>query len=315
MSNPLFTIVSPVYQSEDIVSNLVSEIKKNIIPITEDFEILLVEDGSYDGSWNAIERECRSDKRVKGIKLSRNFGQHYAITAGLDHASGTWVIVMDCDLQDLPSEIYKLYCKALEGFDIVLARRSIRKDTFFKKLFSRIFYGILGYLTGTSQDPAVANFGIYHQKVVLAMRLLREPIRYFPTMVKWVGFRRTTLDVLHGVRPSGKTSYNYKKLKKLALDIILANSDKPIKLTIKLGFWVALFSFGFGVLTFVRYYSGQIKVIGYTSLLISIWFLTGLTLIVLGIIGLYLGKTFEGVKQRPIYIVDQMVNNDESSDA
>lgn len=176
---PLISIVSPVYKAEKIVDILVKRIKEEVSKITENYEIILVEDGSPDRSWEAIERNCMEDKRVKGIKLSRNFGQHYAITAGLDHAKGEWTVVMDCDLQDRPEEIINLYQKALEGYDIVLARRHKRQDSFLKRTFSWLFYKILSYLTGTKHDPAVANFGIYHKKVIQAVSQMRESIRYF----------------------------------------------------------------------------------------------------------------------------------------
>ena len=309
MSKPLISVVSPVYQAASIIPLLVKKIKENCKKITEEFEVILVEDGSTDTSWTVIEEQCTLDKRVKGVKLSKNFGQHYAITAGLDQSRGLWVVVMDCDLQDKPSEIQKLYNKALEGFDIVLGRRELRKDTTGKKLFSSLFYKTLGYLTGTKQDSAIANFGIYNEKVVAAICSMREPIRYFPTMVKWVGFKRIAISIDHDVRESGKTTYNFRKLSKLALDIILANSDKPIKLTIKLGFGVAFIAFIFGLITLYKYFRGEITVLGYTSLLISIWFLAGLILMVLGVIGLYIGKTFEGVKDRPIYIIEKKVND------
>ncbi len=310
MKQPLISIISPIYKAETLVQVLVEKIKGEVLAITQNFEIILVEDGSPDRSWEAVVIETEKDIRVKGIKLSRNFGQHYAITAGLDHCSGEWIVVMDCDLQDKPSEIKKLYEKTFEGYDLVLARREIRVDKYQKKFFSRLFYRTLGYLTGTKQDPTIANFGIYHQKVVCAIRSLREPIRYFPTMVRWVGFNRTTINVEHGAREIGTTTYNFSKLLRLGLDIILANSDKPIKLTIKIGFLVAMFSFMFGIFTIIRYLNGNITVVGYTSLLISIWFLAGLILMVLGVIGLYIGKTFEGVKNRPIYILDKKYNLD-----
>jgi polyisoprenyl-phosphate glycosyltransferase len=308
MDKPFISIVSPVYRAESLVDLLVYEIKKEVKQITDKFEIILVDDGSPDNSWQKIEENALADSKVKGIKLSRNFGQHYAITAGLDFVKGEWIVVMDCDLQDKPSEIKKLYNKAQEGYDLVLARREIRKDSYNKKLFSRLFYNSLGYLTGTKQDPAVANFGIYNKKSIDAVKSMREPIRYFPTMVKWVGFKRGAVNVEHGAREAGTSTYNLKKLLKLAMDIILANSDKPIKLTIKTGLLVAFISFLFGLITLYRYFSGKIVVLGYTSLLISVWFLSGMILMVLGILGLYLGKTFEGVKQRPIYIIKEHIN-------
>jgi len=308
MIQPFISVVSPVYRAETIVPILVEQLKVNLSEISNDFEILLVEDDGPDESWKAIAIEAEKDFRVKGIKLSRNFGQHYAITAGLDYAKGEWVIVMDCDLQDRPTEIINLYKKAQEGYDIVLARRAERNDKTHKKLFSKLFYRSLGYLTGTKQDPAIANFGIYHCKVINAIRAMREPIRYFPTMVRWVGYKSTTYNVSHSAREIGETSYNFKKLLKLALDIILANSDKPIKLAIKFGFLVAFLSFAFGLFEFFRYLTGRITVLGYTSLVISIWFLSGLILMVLGVVGLYVGKTFEGVKNRPIYIINKQLN-------
>ena len=158
MTTPHLSIVSPVYRAEKIIPELVERIKIAASQITDNFEIILVEDCGPDNSWSAIEKECLIDKRVKGIKLSRNFGQHYAITAGLNYSKGEWVVVMDCDLQDLPEEISNLYNKTKEGFDIVLARRFERQDTFLKRLSSKIFYTTLSYLTGTKQDNTIANF-------------------------------------------------------------------------------------------------------------------------------------------------------------
>jgi len=306
--NPLISIVSPVYNAEQIVDLLVQRISEEVSKITPDYEIILVEDGSPDNSWAAIERNCKKDSRVKGIKLSRNFGQHYAITAGLDHAQGEWVVVMDCDLQDRPEEIINLYNKAKEGYDIVLARRYERKDTLFKRFFSWAFYQILSYLTGTKHDPAIANFGIYHKKVIQAVCQMRESIRYFPTMVKWVGFRSVKLNVQHAEREIGKTSYNFKRLLYLAMDIILAYSDKPVRLTIKLGLIISMAAFFLGIITLIQYLTGNITIPGYASLILSIWFFSGLIIMTLGVIGLYIGRTFECVKKRPIYILSQLEN-------
>jgi glycosyltransferase involved in cell wall biosynthesis len=272
------------------------------------YEIILVDDYSPDNSWTEIERLASIHPEIKGIKLSRNFGQHYAITAGLDAAKGEWVVVMDCDLQDKPEEIPNLLAKAQEGYDVVLARRANRQDNFFKRLSSRIFYRTLAWLTGSEQDETIGNFGIYHRKVIDQIVMMRESIRYFPTMVKWVGFRQTTLDVVHAEREQGSSNYNFKKLFNLALDIMLAYSDKPIRLTVKLGMLVALTGFLFALFTLYKYLDGDIIVAGYASLIISLWLLTGFLLITIGMVGLYVGKTFEGVKNRPIYIVDKITS-------
>lgn len=299
------SIISPVYRAENILPFLVARIEKTVSNITDDYEIILVEDGGPDDSWNVIERLSKEDNKVKGIKLSRNFGQHNAITAGLNVASGEWIVVMDCDLQDRPEEIINLYKKAKEGFDIVLARRVNRKDKFLKKTFSAIFYRTLGYLTGARLDEKVANFGIYHKRVISAVMLMRESIRYFPTMVKWVGFNTSMINVIHDQRAEGETSYNFNKMVKLAADIILAYSDKPLRILVKAGLSISLIAFIFAMVTLVRWLTGGILVIGYASQIISIWFLSGIIVSTLGIVGLYVGKTFEGVKNRPIYIIEK----------
>lgn len=303
----MLSIISPVYRAENVLAELISRIKSSVSGLTSEIEIILVDDYSPDNSWIEIERLASLHPEIKGIKLSRNFGQHYAITAGLDAATGEWIVVMDCDLQDRPEEIPNLLAAAQQGYDVVLARRSNRQDGFFKKLSSKVFYRTLAWLTGSKQDESIANFGIYHSKVIKEVIGMRESIRYFPTMVKWVGFRQTSIEVVHSERSEGTSNYNFKRLFNLALDIMLAYSDKPIRLTVKLGLLVALTGFLFALYTTYQYLKGNIIVAGYASLIISLWMLTGFLLITLGMVGLYVGKTFEGVKQRPIYIVEKRV--------
>ena len=301
----LFSIISPVYQAEETVAELVQRIKASVGPLTEDYEIILVDDRSTDNSWEQIQLQVAADARVQGLRLSRNFGQHHAITAGLDRCRGQWIIVLDCDLQDRPEEIPALFDAVQGGFDVVLGRRVVRQDAWHKVLVSRVFYRALSYFTGSAQDASVANFGIYHQKVIRAVLSMRESIRYFPTMVRWVGFRVGYLEVSHAQRAVGRSSYGLAKRMQLALDILLAYSDKPLRLTVKLGLLLSGGAFLFIPITVLRYWFGQISQPGYTSLIISIWFFAGLLLSVLGMVGLYIGKTFEQVKNRPLYIVDE----------
>ncbi|KAF0129097.1 MAG: glycosyl transferase family protein [Bacteroidetes bacterium] len=305
----LLSVVSPVYRAEKILPILIQRISDAAMLITSDFEIILVDDCSPDNSWQVIEMLAKENKSVKAIKLSRNFGQHYAITAGLDHAKGEWIVVMDCDLQDRPEEIPLLFNKAQEGFDIVLARRSNRKDKLLKRLFSKYFYKLLSYLTGSKQDESVANFGIYHQRVNEAIKQMRESIRYFPTMVQWVGFRMTKIEVQHDERYEGKTSYNIQKLLRLATDIILAFSDKPLRILVKAGLLLASIFFFVAIVYLIRWFKGDIIVLGYTSLIISVWLLSGIIIATLGVVGLYIGKIFEGVKNRPIYLIEKKIND------
>lgn len=211
-SKPEISVVIPVYQAENLVRPLVDQLTKELQSITDHYEIILVEDRSPDNSWQELKKATALFPCLTVLRLSRNFGQHYAISAGLARATGEWIVVMDCDLQDQPSEISQLYEEAKKGFDIVLARRAARQDNWMKRVSSNLFYRALGYLTGTDQDSSVANFGIYNNKVIAAINMMPESIRYFPTMVRWVGFKSTKLDVVHSARPEGKTSYNLKKL-------------------------------------------------------------------------------------------------------
>ena len=183
------SIISPIYRAENIVEHLVSEIEKEVSKLHITYEIILVDDRSPDNSWQKMSDLVKTNERLKIIRLSRNFGQHPAIMAGLSQAKGNWVVVMDCDLQDQPKEIIKLYQKAQEGFEVVLARRKKREDNFFKKLSSKIFSKVYGYFTDTKYDNEIANFGIYHQKVIKSILEIADYIKFFPLFVNFVGFK------------------------------------------------------------------------------------------------------------------------------
>lgn len=301
-NKPLLSVISPVYNSRECLHELVGRIEKAVAPLGE-FEILLVDDASSDGSWEIIEELAATKPFVKGIRLSRNFGQHNAITAGLEHCFGEWIVVMDCDLQDRPEEIAAFFRKAQEGYQIVYGQRILRRDNWFKRMSSRLFYYLFGYLTDTKQDPTIGNFGIYHREVIAAILSMNDYQRYFPTMVRWVGFRNTKIEVEHADSARRRSSYSFKKLLRLALYTIISFSDKPLRLMIKAGLLISSISFLFAIYNVVLFFEKKIEVLGYTSLIVSIWFLSGLIIMLLGIVGLYVGKTFEKVKERPIYLI------------
>ncbi len=314
MNTPLFSIVSPVYKARNIIPELVSQIEKSVLEITDNFEIILVDDGCPENSWEIIEEIAKSNKSVVGIKLSRNFGQHYAISAGLSEVNGEWIIVMDCDLQDRPDEIPNLYKKAVEGFDIVLAQRIDSKDAYMKKLFSNLFHKFYSWLSGINSDSSIANFGIYNSKVITEYNKMKEISRSFPSLVSFLGFNSVKIRVKHSERFEGESSYNFIKLLNLSFDVILANSNKPLRLTVKLGFIISLFSFLLAIYNVFAYKVGIIKVVGFTTTVFSIWFVGGLILFVLGIVGLYIGKIFDQVKDRQLYIIAKKINiRDESN--
>ena len=230
------------------------------------------------------------------------------ITAGLDHAVGDWVVVMDCDLQDQPKEISRLYKKALEGYEIVFARRTNRKDPFFKKLSSTLFHWLYNFLSDIKIDRNIANFSIASAKVIDTIRNLRERNRAYPVFLQWIGFRTASIDVEHGERFSGKSSYSFTKSTRLAVEAITSQSNKPLRLSIYAGFFLSTVSFGYAVWRIALQFTNEIKVEGWTSTIVAVIFIGGLILANLGIVGLYLGKVFDESKHRPLYITRQLVN-------
>ncbi|MFA5203906.1 MAG: glycosyltransferase family 2 protein [Lentisphaeria bacterium] len=304
------SIVVPVYMGRVFLRDLYERVKTSAESAFPDFELILVNDASPDNAWPDIAALCKEDPRIKGINLSRNFGQHYAITAGLTYVTGEWVVVMDCDLQDVPEEIPNLYQKAREGYDSVFAQRHDRQDGILKRLQSRSFYKILGYLTDTKLDHSVANFGIYHHKVIQSILFMEDNIRYFPTMSQWVGFRKAYLPVSHGERKAGASSYSLIKLLRLATDNIIAFSDKPLKIFTYTGFAMSAIALLIAIFYYSLYLTDKIKVQGYASLILSVWFIGGILMFSLGIIGIYIGKIFDQVKGRPTFIISDKINMD-----
>jgi dolichol-phosphate mannosyltransferase len=302
------SIISPVYKAETMIDELVKRVSESVRKITPKFEIVLVEDGSQDKSWEKIQENCLKYEFVKGIKLSRNFGQHFAIAAGLENCKGKWIIVMDCDLQDVPEEIPNLYNKAQEGYYIVHARRKDRQDSFIKKLNSRLFYRMFSYLTETKQDAGAANFGIYHQKVIREVIAMGDCYRVFPILVQWVGFKRTYLDAQHDPRREGRSNYTLSKLITLAFNMIVSFSDKPLRLCLKFGILTSGLSFAVGLAYLFLYFFGYVKVAGYTSIILLTSFNLGITTSFIGILGIYIGKMSIQIKNRQRFIIEEEVN-------
>lgn len=312
MNMPLLSIVSPVYKAERIVPELVRRIVESVKTVTEDYEVILVCDGSPDNSWLAIKEECAKNEKVKGVNLSRNFGQHYAITAGMRYAKGEWVVLMDCDLQDPPEEIPRLHAKALEGYDIVQSRRIHRKDGFFKRMSSVAFHVVFDWFSGMKTDNTISNLGIYSHKVIDAFNEMQETSRSFGTLLSYVGFKRCTIDVEHSDRFEGKSSYSFRKLMKLMFDITISNSNKPLRIITGIGFSFSLLAFLLALYNVLAYFWGINNLQGFTTTVFSIWFMGGMLMMVLGVLGLYIGKIFNQVKQRPLFIVDELINFSEN---
>lgn len=302
------SVVSPVYRAENIIPELISRIKLAVAEITDNYEIILVEDGSPDNSWNEIEKICAVDNTVVGIKLSRNFGQHYAITAGLQESKGDYVIVMDCDLQDDPAYFRQLFEKALNGADIVFTSKEKRKHSFFKNITAYFFTSVFNYLADyQTARTDVGSYSLISRKVVNAFLNIKDARRHYLAILRDLGFSSEYLVIKHLERYEGISSYNFKKLVLHALDGITFNSTKLLWLSIKLGFTLCAFSFlwaSYVIYTFIFDNTPP----GYPSLMVMLLLSTGLILISIGITGIYIGNIFLQVKERPLYFIDKRIN-------
>ena len=306
------SVVVPVYGCRAALRQLYERVVKSVTQITDDFELILVNDRCPQNSWEVIKEICAEDKRVVGLNLARNFGQIKAITAGLDYCSGDWVVVMDCDLQDRPEEIIRLYNKAVEGgYDVVFAKRKQRKDSPIKKAMSRAFYKVYNYFSDGCYDPDVCNFSISKKKVIDNYCRMREQDRGFVIFMMWLGFKRTCIEVEHDERFEGKSSYSLRKRFKLAFEIILSQSNKPLLFTVRLGALISAASLVAIIYFIVRYFITKQVLTGWTSLIVSIYLIGGLLMVNVGVVGIYVGNIFNESKKRPLYVTDEILNAEE----
>ena len=305
------SVVIPVYGCRAALPELHKRLCDSLGQITSEFEIILVDDCCPQNSWVEIKKICESDTRVVGIHLSRNFGQIRAITAGLDHAKGDWIVVMDCDLQDRPEAIIELYNKAQEGYDVVFARREERKDSFITKTLSKMFYKVYDYFTDGNFDNAICNFSISKRLVIDNYCRMREQNRAYTMFIKWLGFNQTAIDLKADERFEGKSSYNFRRKMKMAFEVITSQSNKPLLFAIKSGFFIALVAMIYILYLVCRFlFTGNVTA-GWTSTIASIYLVGGILLCAIGVVGLYVGNIFNETKNRPLYVIAECLNEKE----
>ena len=310
VSHPLVSVVSPVYRAEAIVDELIRRLKTALSEITENYEIILVEDGGPDRAWDRIAANAGEDKRIRGLRLSRNFGQHLAITAGLFHASGDHVVVIDCDLQEDPAAIPQLIAEARKGFDVVLTRKRKRAHAGWKNAGASLYGTICNWLTDSpfmSSTTEVGTFSVLSRKVVDQFCRIQDYHRHYLLVVRWLGFSTSYVEIEHAERYAGSSSYSFRRLIRHAIDGITSQSTKLLHLSIGLGFLFCLASAAAIIQIVFSYFLHGYKE-GWPSLAVLILLSTGLNLLCLGIVGIYLGRTFEQVKNRPLFIVDTAIN-------
>ena len=303
--SPAVSIVSPVYGCMGCLEDLVDRLSAVLMAHNLSFEVILIDDASPDQAWDRICELSTSRPWLHGLRLSRNFGQHAAISAGLLRAHGKRVVVMDCDLQDLPEEVPGLLAALGGRIEVALAQRIQRQDGWLKRLGSWGFYRFLGWLTDSSHDHTIGNFGAYSRKVVDTINGMPEADRFFPLLVRWTGFEATHVPVSHGLRQEGRSGYSLGKLVRLAVGVAISFSDKPLRLVVKLGLAFAMFSVAVVAISLWLYLQGNIQVAGFTSIIASIWLVGSVILSSVGVVGLYLGRLFNNAKQRPQFIVTE----------
>jgi dolichol-phosphate mannosyltransferase len=302
---PEVSVVVPVYGCAGCLEDLSDRVGASLAGQGLSYELILVDDNSPDNAWARIRELSAVSPSIRGLRLSRNFGQHAAISAGLSCARGARIVVMDCDLQDVPEEIPALLGGLKGDAEIVLGQRVERQDSWLKRSGSRLFYRTLGWLTETRYDASTANFGAYSRKVVDAMNAMPEMDRFLPLMARWTGFRTVAIPVSHGRRTEGRSSYSLRKLIQMATRIVLSFSDKPLRLVMSTALALAGVGVGVALYAILRYAAGDIRVAGFTSILASVWLVGSFIMASLGVVGLYLGRIHYETKQRPAYIVWQ----------
>jgi len=304
-------VIVPVYLGAKFLTELVGRLHSSLRSISEAYQILLVDDRGPDQSWQLIQEEAVKDPRVVGIQLSRNFGQHPAISAGIAHADANWYVVMDCDLQDPPECIIDLYNKAKKDkLDIVIAERETSGLGFRRNLGSAIFNGILRWASDMSVSSRYGNYRIFSDKVAMAIRAFPEQLRFFPALVSHVGFSQDRIMLPRNERPAGKSSYSYSKLAKLALENIIAYSEKPLWLSIGIAIFACFLSASYGLYVGIRALFFGFEVAGFATLTILITFIGGLQLFMLSLVGLYVGRGIAESRARPVFIVNQMTDHE-----
>lgn len=307
MQGVCLSVVIPVFNEEEVLPETYRRLTEVMEGLSEPYELIFVNDGSRDRSPEILDRLAREDPRVRVIHFSRNFGHQAAITAGMDYARGEAVIVIDADLQDPPEVIPEMVARWREGYEVVYGKRVKREgETFFKRFTASIFYRFLRAMTEIDIPLDTGDFRLVDRKVVEVMKLLREKNRFIRGLIAWVGFRQVALEYVRHKRFAGTTKYPLRKMLKLAWDGIAAFSHKPLKVAAYLGFALSLLSFLYLVVIVVSKFLGKSTVPGWASLAVINLFFSGVILVILGIMGEYLGRIYDEAKNRPLYIVDRV---------
>jgi polyisoprenyl-phosphate glycosyltransferase len=302
-SAPEVSVVVPVYKCRPCLEALCERAGRALDSVASSWEIVLVDDRGEDGSWETIQELVRRERRVKGLRLSRNFGQHAAITAGLAHAGGSWVVVMDCDLQDPPEEIPRLYAKAKEGYDIVFGRRKRKRASLPRRMLASLYFRGLKAFTGASLDGQYGTFSVISRRVVEGYLRFKDRDRHYLFILNWLGYDTAVVDYEPAERFAGSSSYTFGSLIRHGLDGVFFQTTVLLRWIVYLGFLLASAGAALAVY-FVLAKVSNSAYPGWTSIAVFTLTIGGFIILSTGITGLYIGKMFDQVKERPLFVVD-----------
>jgi dolichol-phosphate mannosyltransferase len=307
------SVVIPVYGCEDCLRALHRRLRESLEQVTSSYEVVLVDDRSRDGSWDVLRELAAADARVRAIRLSRNFGQHAAITAGLEASDARWTVVMDCDGQDPPEEIPRLYAKAREGYEVVYSRRKRRRQQLLRRVAGHVYFRLRNLLVGGEMHVNMTNLSIVSRKVVDAFLTVRDKDRQYLLILEWLGFEHTTIEVDQHERAAGRSSYSLGALLRVAVDGLFFDSTVLLRWIVYAGFVIASLG-GLGAAGLLAYWatSGAPSEWALVSALVAL--LSGFAIVSAGVAGLYIGKIFDQVKGRPLYIVDDRIEGGEPAE-
>lgn len=306
---PHISIVLPLFNEEENLPKLYSELQPVLAQLTMDYEIIFVDDGSRDASFEIVRQLNQKDSKVIGLAFSRNFGHQTALMAGLEHARGEIVISMDADLQHPPSMIPALYAKWKEGYDIVNTRRLASEGVgVFKTITSKWYYQLLNYLSDIPIEPAAADFRLMNRQAVSALISLPERDRFTRGLVSWMGFRQAIIDYNAHARFAGTSKYSLIKMLRFGLDGIISFSSRPLRLSFYVGFITFLLGLLYAFYAVIVFFKGD-AVPGWTSILVSLLIIGGVMLLSLGIIGEYIARIYHEVKKRPLYFIREKIGS------
>jgi glycosyltransferase involved in cell wall biosynthesis len=306
---PTYSLVVPAYNEEGVIQELVARLGEVMDALDGDAEAVLVDDGSRDRTHELMLDAARTDPRIRIVRLSRNFGHQLALTAGVDLASGDAVIVMDADLQDPPEVVLELTKRWREGYDVVYAVRDVREgETRFKRMTATAFYRAFNRISEVKVPLDVGDFRLVDRRVLDVFDRMRESNRFVRGMFSWIGLRQTGVLYKRRERYAGETKYPLRKMLRFAITGVISFSAAPLRAALNVGFFVSFLAFSLGIWSLIVKLAGFYNVPGWTSILVVTAFIGGIQLIVLGVIGEYIGDIHTEVKRRPLYVVSELEN-------